>query len=52
MKLRTDLAAQKGTVLEESGIDISPVRNRVPEQLKQADDMKELLDTCMNEAYR
>ena len=52
MKLRTDLAAQTETVLEESGIDISPVRDRVPEELKQDDSMKKLLDQCMNEAYR
>ena len=51
MKLRTDLAATKETVLVESGIDISPVRSRVPEELKSEVEMAKLLDQCMAEAY-
>ena len=51
MKLRTDLAARKETVLAESGIDISPVRSRVPEELKSEAEMAKLLDQCMAEAY-
>ena len=51
MKLRTDLAARKETVLAESGIDISPVRSRVPEELKSEAEMAKLHDQCMAEAY-
>ena len=52
MTLRTDLAAKEETVLEESGIVLDPVRNRVPEDLKTKPDMKLLLNDLINEAYR
>jgi len=51
MTLRTDLAAKEETVLEESGIVLDPVRNRVPEDLKTKPDMKLLLNDLINEAY-
>ena len=52
MTLRSDLAAKEETVLEESGIVLDPVRNRVPDDLKTKPDMKLLLNDLINEAYR
>jgi len=50
MTLRYDLAPRFETIIDESGIDLNPIHNRVPDKLKNNENMKILLNQLIHEA--